>query len=167
MTNRKGFVGKSLTEGRCKMGGASGPSRSQEGLCPIGNRQMSQGLWPGWALPQGGGNTVHVPHQTGSSGRSQGRRQDRRKLSESRTRMAWVREKWQPGRWFLPRKHWVQLQAPDPHCIITSTQLAASPVKAAGGPPPCCPQARPMSHEAPQPLTLCPGLQPSSAGSSD
>lgn len=56
---------------------------------------------------------------------------------------------------------------PDPHRIITVTQLAASPLKAAGGPPPRCPQARPMSHEALQPPTLCPGLQPSSAGSSD
>lgn len=56
---------------------------------------------------------------------------------------------------------------PDPHRIITVTQLAASPLKAARGPPPRCPQARPMSHEALQSPTLCPGLQPSSAGSSD
>lgn len=56
---------------------------------------------------------------------------------------------------------------PDPHRIITATQLAASPLKAAGGPPPCCPQARPMSHEALKPPTRCPGPQPSSAGCSD
>lgn len=36
----------------------------------------------------------------------------RRKLLESQTGMAWRRENRQPGRWFLRRKHWAQLQAP-------------------------------------------------------
>lgn len=139
----------------------------RKGYAPWEDRQMSQRLWPGWTLPQGGGNILHEPHQTGPRGRSQGYRRDRRKLLESQTGMAWWRENRQPGRWFLPRKHWAQLQAPDPHRIITVTQLAASPLKAAGGPPPCCPQARPVSHEALQPPTLCPGPQPSSAGCSD
>lgn len=166
MVSRRGFLGKVWLKAG-KVGGVSRPPRPQEGLCPMGREQMRQRFWPGWTFPQGGGNSLHEPHQTGPSGRSQAYRRDRRKLLESQTGMAWWRENRQPGRWFLPRKRWAQLQAPDPHRIITATQLAASPLKAAGGPPPRCPQARPVSHEALQPPTLRSGPQPSSAGCRD
>lgn len=64
-----------------------------------------------------GRKTHHEPHKTGSFGRLPGCRRDRRKLLESHTGMAWWREGWQPGRWFLPKKHWAQLQSPTPTAL--------------------------------------------------